>query len=214
MAQGQRGLTSTFIKPVTEAQATAAQAAAQIQSGIATKRAINAKELADEISERLAQQTRQQTLKEESSRQKLVDDAKKKVEKDEETKKVQGEYRETKKQINDLTGKKTQQLEKLVELHGDSLSYKIKSKLSFFTSFGSSATEFTKNINASMPYKIIFLIAFFALFYNVIFNICIFFGIDIVLLNMYMGWVSFLLVLFTFLPTNYSDVFKKKDETV
>ena len=77
-----------------------------------------------------------------------------------------------------------------------------------------SIKSIVNSINAEMPYKIIFLIAFFALFYNVIFNICIFFGIDIVLLNMYMGWVSFLLVLFTFLPTNYSDVFKKKDETV
>jgi len=68
------------------------------------------------------------------------------------------------------------------------------------------------SINAGMPYKIIFLIAFFAIFYNVIFNICIFFGIDIILLNMYMGWVSFILILFTFLPTSYSDIFTLNKE--
>ena len=68
------------------------------------------------------------------------------------------------------------------------------------------------SINAALPYKIIFLIAFFAIFYNVIFNICIFFGIDIILLNMYMGWVSFLLILFTFLPTDYSNIFTPNKE--
>jgi len=68
------------------------------------------------------------------------------------------------------------------------------------------------SINAGMPYKLIFLIAFFAIFYNVIFNICIFFGIDIILLNMYMGWVSFLLILFTFLPTDYSNIFTPNKE--
>jgi hypothetical protein len=74
-------------------------------------------------------------------------------------------------------------------------------------SIGSGLIKFTQSINAAMPYKIIFLIGFFGLFYNVIFNICIFFGIDVVLLNMYMGWVSFLLILFTFLPTTYGDIF-------
>ena len=68
------------------------------------------------------------------------------------------------------------------------------------------------SINAALPYKLIFLIAFFAIFYNVIFNICIFFGIDIILLNMYMGWVSFLLILFTFLPTEYSNIFTPNKE--
>jgi hypothetical protein len=68
------------------------------------------------------------------------------------------------------------------------------------------------SINAALPYKLIFLIAFFAIFYNVIFNICIFFGIDIILLNMYMGWVSFLLILFTFLPTDYSNIFTPNKE--
>ena len=77
-------------------------------------------------------------------------------------------------------------------------------------------TQTVKNvinsINAALPYKLIFLIAFFAIFYNVIFNICIFFGIDIILLNMYMGWVSFLLILFTFLPTEYSNIFTPNKE--
>jgi hypothetical protein len=82
----------------------------------------------------------------------------------------------------------------------------------YITSIGSSAIQFTKSINASIPYKLIFLIAFFAIFYDVIYNICIFFGIDIILLNMYMGWVSFILILFTFLPTSYSDIFTLNKE--
>jgi hypothetical protein len=87
---------------------------------------------------------------------------------------------------------------------------------SSFDSIGKNTTKTLKSvissINAGMPYKIIFLIAFFAIFYNVIFNICIFFGIDLILLNMYMGWVSFILILFTFLPTNYSDIFTLNKE--
>ena len=60
--------------------------------------------------------------------------------------------------------------------------------------------------HSSMPYKIVFLLLFFGVFYKVIYSICIFFGIDMVILNMYMGWVSFLLVLFTFLPYEYGNI--------
>lgn len=65
---------------------------------------------------------------------------------------------------------------------------------------------FLHSVNSSMPYKLVFLFLFVTVFYNVIYRICVFFGIDVVLLNMYMGWVSFLLVLFTFLPYEYGNV--------
>jgi hypothetical protein len=65
---------------------------------------------------------------------------------------------------------------------------------------------FLHSVNSSMPYKLVFLFLFFAVFYNVIYRICVFFGIDVVILNMYLGWVSFILVLFTFLPYEYGNV--------
>jgi hypothetical protein len=63
-----------------------------------------------------------------------------------------------------------------------------------------------QSVNSSMPYKLVFLFLFFAVFYNIIYRICVFFGIDVVILNMYLGWVSFILVLFTFLPYEYGNV--------
>ncbi len=66
--------------------------------------------------------------------------------------------------------------------------------------------SFLNSINASMPYKLIFLFLFIFVFYKVIYRICVFFGIDIVILNMYMGWLSFILVLFTFLPYEYGNI--------
>ena len=65
---------------------------------------------------------------------------------------------------------------------------------------------FINSINASMPYKLVFLFLFIFVFYKVIYRICVFFGIDIVILNMYMGWLSFILVLFTFLPYEYGNI--------
>jgi hypothetical protein len=65
---------------------------------------------------------------------------------------------------------------------------------------------FLNSINASMPYKLVFLFLFVFVFYKVIYRICVFFGIDIVILNMYMGWLSFILVLFTFLPYEYGNI--------
>lgn len=65
---------------------------------------------------------------------------------------------------------------------------------------------FLHSVNSSMPYKLVFLFLFFAIFYKIIYRICVFFGIDVVILNMYLGWVSFILVLFTFLPYEYGNV--------
>ncbi len=62
-------------------------------------------------------------------------------------------------------------------------------------------------IKILFAYRLIFLVLFLALFYRIIYNICVFFGIDIIILDMYMGWVSFILVLFTFLPFEYSEIF-------
>jgi hypothetical protein len=71
--------------------------------------------------------------------------------------------------------------------------------------------NYTNTISAALPYKLIFLIAFFTIFYNVIYQICIFFGIDIIILNMYMGWLSFILILFTFLTEKYGKIFNNDE---
>jgi hypothetical protein len=54
--------------------------------------------------------------------------------------------------------------------------------------------------------KLILLIGFFIFFYKVMYNICIFFGVDQIVLLMYMGWLAFLLIVLTFLPYDYSSV--------
>jgi hypothetical protein len=61
--------------------------------------------------------------------------------------------------------------------------------------------------------KFVMLIAFFIFFYMVIYNICIFFGVDEIELLMYMGWLALLLILITFLPYEYS-IFKIKPKPV
>ena len=55
-------------------------------------------------------------------------------------------------------------------------------------------------------YKIILLVLFFSVFLKVIINIFTFFGIDIVDLYSYMGWVIFLLLILNFIPHDYSTL--------
>jgi hypothetical protein len=67
-------------------------------------------------------------------------------------------------------------------------------------------TGFFGGIHTMLPYRLIFMFLFFFVFYRIIYNICIFFGIDQIILSMYMGWVSFIIVLFTFLPYDYGNI--------
>ena len=68
-----------------------------------------------------------------------------------------------------------------------------------------------QHISSNIAYRLIFMFLFFFVFYKIIYNICIFFGIDQIILNMYLGWVSFLLVLFTFLPHEYGNILDSAD---
>jgi len=63
-----------------------------------------------------------------------------------------------------------------------------------------------QHISSNIAYRIIFMFLFFFVFYKIIYRICIFFGIDQIILSMYMGWVSFIIVLFTFLPHDYGNI--------
>jgi hypothetical protein len=65
---------------------------------------------------------------------------------------------------------------------------------------------FFGGIHTMLPYRLIFMFLFFFVFYRIIYNICIFFGIDQIILSMYMGWISFIIVLFTFLPYDYGNI--------
>jgi hypothetical protein len=67
-------------------------------------------------------------------------------------------------------------------------------------------TGFFGGMHQALPYRLIFMFLFFFVFYRIIYNICIFFGIDQIILSMYMGWVSFIIVLFTFLPYDYGNI--------
>lgn len=67
-------------------------------------------------------------------------------------------------------------------------------------------TGFFGGIHTMLPYRLIFMFLFFFVFYKIIYNICIFFGIDQIILSMYMGWISFIIVLFTFLPYDYGNI--------
>jgi hypothetical protein len=55
-------------------------------------------------------------------------------------------------------------------------------------------------------YKIIVLFLFLTVFLKVIINIFRFFGIDIIDLYSYMGWVVFLLIILIFIPHDYSTL--------
>lgn len=55
-------------------------------------------------------------------------------------------------------------------------------------------------------YKVIVLVLFFTVFLKVIINIFRFFGIDIIDLYSYMGWVIFLLIVLIFIPHDYSTL--------
>ena len=61
-------------------------------------------------------------------------------------------------------------------------------------------------INVMFRFKLIFFFLYFFVFYKIIYNISIFFGIDQIILSMYMGWISFIIVLFTFLPYDYGNI--------
>ena len=63
-----------------------------------------------------------------------------------------------------------------------------------------------QHISSNIAYRLIFMFLFFFVFYKIIYNICIFFGIDQIILSMYMGWFSFIIVLFTFLPHDYGNI--------
>ena len=65
---------------------------------------------------------------------------------------------------------------------------------------------FFGGMHQALPYRLIFMFLFFFVFYRIIYNICIFFGIDQIILSMYMGWLSFIILLFTFLPYDYGDI--------
>ena len=55
-------------------------------------------------------------------------------------------------------------------------------------------------------YKLIVLVLFFTVFLKVIINIFRFFGIDIIDIYSYMGWVIFLSIILMFIPHNYSTL--------
>jgi hypothetical protein len=55
-------------------------------------------------------------------------------------------------------------------------------------------------------YKIIILVLFFTIFLKVIINIFSFFGIDIIDVYSYMGWMIFLLLILIFIPHDYSTL--------
>jgi hypothetical protein len=55
-------------------------------------------------------------------------------------------------------------------------------------------------------YKLIFLVVFFVIFLKVIINIFRFFGIDLIDLYSYMGWVIFLMIIMVFIPHDYSTL--------
>ena len=55
-------------------------------------------------------------------------------------------------------------------------------------------------------YKIIVLVLFLTIFLKVIINIFKFFGIDIIDLYSYSGWIVFLLIILVFIPHDYSTL--------
>jgi hypothetical protein len=55
-------------------------------------------------------------------------------------------------------------------------------------------------------YKLIILVVFFTIFLKVIINIFRFFGIDIIDIYSYMGWIIFLLIILFFIPHDYSTL--------
>lgn len=63
-----------------------------------------------------------------------------------------------------------------------------------------------QHISSNIAYRLIFMFLYFFVFYKIIYRICIFFGIDQIILSMYMGWVSFIIVIFTFLPHDYGNI--------
>jgi hypothetical protein len=55
-------------------------------------------------------------------------------------------------------------------------------------------------------YKLLILVLFFTIFLKVIINIFRFFGIDIIDIYSYMGWIIFLLIILFFIPHDYSTL--------
>ena len=55
-------------------------------------------------------------------------------------------------------------------------------------------------------YKLIILVVFFIIFFRVIIDIFRFFGIDIIDIYSYMGWIMFLLIILFFIPHDYSTL--------
>ena len=117
----------------------------------------------------------------------------------------------TKESLKQLESQKKANLVSLSELRNPTLHTFKKGVSSAKSSAMSGVKGMFNSINSSLPYKLVFLFLFVFVFYKVIYRICIFFGIDIVILNMYLGWVSFLLVLFTFLPHEYGNILDSAD---
>ena len=117
----------------------------------------------------------------------------------------------TKESLKQLESQKKANLVSLSELRNPTLHTFKKGVSSAKSSAMSGVKGMFNTINSSLPYKLVFLFLFVFVFYKVIYRICIFFGIDIVILNMYLGWVSFLLVLFTFLPHEYGNILDSAD---
>ena len=55
-------------------------------------------------------------------------------------------------------------------------------------------------------YKLIILVLFFTIFLKVIIDIFRFFGIDIIDIYSYMGWIIFLMIILFFIPHDYSTL--------
>ena len=77
---------------------------------------------------------------------------------------------------------------------------------SSYVSSGKGIINVFKGMHQALPYRLIFFFLFIFVFYRIIYRICIFFGIDQIILSMYMGWFTFIIVLFTFLPYDYGNI--------